>query len=82
MSQPRRHKRIRPAGLMSSKATIVLSPKLPPVACTLVDYSVGGACLEIFPMITLPDRFEFLHGTTKKKCRIVWRRGVRIGVTF
>jgi len=52
------------------------------VACKLVDYSKGGACLEIFPMVTLPERFELLHGNVRKKSRIVWRRGIRIGVAF
>lgn len=52
------------------------------IACRLVDYSAGGACLEIFPMVPLPERFELLHGSVRKKCRVVWRRGVRIGVAF
>jgi hypothetical protein len=65
---------------MSSKARIIVLPK--PIDCTLIDYSVGGACLEIFPMVPLPDRFELQYGPTRKKCRIVWRRGVRIGVSF
>jgi hypothetical protein len=52
------------------------------VACKLIDYSPGGACLEVFPMVVLPDRIELLHGNVKKKGRIVWRRGLRIGVAF
>jgi hypothetical protein len=67
---------------MSSKAKIVVPPKQTAIACTLIDYSVGGACLEIFPMVPLPDRFELLYGTVRKKYHIVWRRGVRIGVAF
>jgi len=50
--------------------------------CRLIDYSRGGACLEIFPMVALPDRFELLHGSVKKKSRVVWRRGIRVGVAF
>jgi hypothetical protein len=68
--------------MMTSKARIIVQPKMPPVSCTLVDYSPGGACLQLFPMVALPDRFELLYGSTKKKCRIVWRRGIRIGVAF
>jgi hypothetical protein len=30
----------------------------------------------------VPDRFEFLYGGVKKKIRVVWRRGIRIGVAF
>jgi hypothetical protein len=67
---------------MSSGAKIVVAPKSPPIVCTLVDYSPGGACLQLFPMVALPDRFELLYGTVRKKCRIVWRRGIRIGVAF
>jgi hypothetical protein len=52
------------------------------IACRLVDYSAGGACLEIFPMVPVPARFELLHGSIRKKSRVVWRRGVRIGVAF
>ena len=82
MTHPRLYKRVRPSGLMSSKAKIIVDPKSKPVDCRLVDYSAGGACLEVFPMVPLPDRIEFVHGTVKKKCRIVWRRGIRIGVSF
>jgi hypothetical protein len=67
---------------MSSEAKITTVPKSPPIACTLVDYSAGGACLQRFPLVTLPDRFELLYGNVRKKCRIVWRRGIRIGVAF
>jgi hypothetical protein len=59
-----------------------VGPKLPVVACRLIDYSRGGACLEIFPMVPLPDRIELLHGNVRKRGRIVWRRGIRIGVAF
>ena len=78
---PRLYQRVRP-GLGASKAQIIVSPKSPAVACKLIDYSPGGACLEVFPMVALPDRIELLHGNVKKKGRIVWRRGIRIGVAF
>jgi PilZ domain len=82
VSRPRLYQRVRPVGRMSSEAKITTAPKSPPIACTLVDYSAGGACLQLFPMVTLPDRFELLYGNVRKKCRIVWRRGIRIGVAF
>ncbi len=82
MSHPRLYQRVRPAGLVSSKAKILVAPKSPAIECRLVDYSAGGACLELFPMVTLPNRFELIFGTVRKKCRIVWRRGIRIGVAF
>jgi hypothetical protein len=81
MSQPRLYKRVRPAGQMSNEAKLIVA-KSSPIACTVVDYSAGGACLQLFPMVTLPDRFELFYGNVRKKCRIVWRRGIRIGVVF
>ena len=67
---------------MSSGAKIIVAPKSPPIVWTFIDYSAGGACLQLFPMVTLPNRFEPLYGTVGKKCRVVWRRGIRIGVAF
>jgi hypothetical protein len=82
MSQPRLYKRVQPGGQMSSAAKIVVDPKSPLIVCRLVDYSAGGACLELFPMVALPVRFELLYSSVRKKCRVVWRRGIRIGVAF
>ena len=82
MAHPRLYKRVRPTGLMSSKAKVIVPSKSTPVECTLVDYSAGGACLELFPMVALPDRVELVYGSVRKKCRIVWRRGIRVGVAF
>jgi hypothetical protein len=78
----RLYQRVRPAGGSAAQAQIILDPKKPVIACRLIDYSPGGACLEIFPMVPLPDRFELLHGGVRKKSHVVWRRGVRIGVAF
>jgi hypothetical protein len=45
-------------------------------------YSAGGACLQLLKFADVPDRFEILYGTTRKRCRVVWRRGSRLGVAF
>lgn len=74
--------RVRPTSGAAAKAQIIIGPKVPVVACQLVDYSRGGACLEVSPTVTLPERFELLHGGVKKKSRMVWRRGIRVGVAF
>ncbi|HLI99824.1 MAG TPA: PilZ domain-containing protein [Bradyrhizobium sp.] len=79
---PRLYQRVRPAGGNAAKAQIIVNPKLPVISCRLIDYSPGGACLEVPPTVSLPERFELLHGNVKKKSRVVWRRGVRIGVAF
>jgi hypothetical protein len=67
---------------MAKTGQIILGPKLPVLTCRVVDYSAGGTCLEIHGLGPIPDRFEFLYGSVRKKCRVVWRRGVRIGVVF
>jgi hypothetical protein len=78
----RLYPRVRPVGSDAAKAQIIPGGKAGVIACRLVDYSAGGACLEIFPMVPVPERFELLHGGVKKRSRVVWRRGVRIGVVF
>jgi PilZ domain len=82
MEHPRLYARQRPQGRISSVAKIMFGSKAPAIECILVDYSAGGACLQLQKLIDLPERFEILYGTTRKRCRVVWKRGMRIGVTF
>jgi hypothetical protein len=63
-------------------AKLIVGPKAPVIDCKIVDYSAGGACLEVCGQTKLPDRFELLFGGTKKRCRVVWRAGLRVGVAF
>jgi hypothetical protein len=79
---PRRFTRVRPAGKSSDLAKLIVGPKDPVVDCRVIDYSPGGACLEVWVQVKLPDRFELLFGGTKKRCRVVWRSGRRLGVAF
>lgn len=79
MRQERRFARVRPN---ASAASLIVGPRVPVVPCQVVDYSAGGACIELNADVTLPPRFELLHGGTKKKCRTVWRKVRRVGVAF
>ena len=79
---PRRFARVKPIGRVSNAAKIVLGPKDPMVDCNQVEFSPGGASLEVGPQVTLPARCELVHGTTRKRCRMVWKAGRRIGVSF
>jgi hypothetical protein len=63
-------------------AKIIIDPKAPVIDCGVVDISAGGACLQLPRQISLPPRFELLHGRTRKRCRLVWKAGWRIGVAF
>jgi hypothetical protein len=79
---PRRFARVRPSGQVSSAARIIVDQRAPVIDCGVVDISAGGACLELPGQIRLPPRFELLHGRTRKRCRLVWKAGRRIGVAF
>ncbi|HWX63103.1 PilZ domain-containing protein [Bradyrhizobium sp.] len=63
-------------------AKIFLGPKAPAIDCVLVDYSAGGACIQLTRHLDLPDRFELVYGTTRKRCRVVWKRAMRAGLSF
>ncbi len=82
MHHPRRFTRVRPSGLLSRTGKIIIDAKSPMLDCNIVDYSAGGACLEIQSAAPLPKRFELLYSGTRKKCRVVWTNGFRIGVAF
>ena len=61
MTQPRRFARVRPTGLMAKTARILTDPKATLIDCTVIDYSAGGACLEIIPRRSLPPRHTPRH---------------------
>ena len=82
MQHPRLFARTKPSGRISTAAKIFAGAKDAAVECILVDYSAGGACLQLKAFIALPDRFDVLYGTTRKRCRVVWKRGLRLGVAF
>ncbi|WP_426443318.1 PilZ domain-containing protein [Bradyrhizobium genosp. P] len=79
---PRRFARVRPTGCVSSSVKLLLEPKTPLIECRLVDYSAGGACIELQKAVKLPERFEMFHGNIRKRCRRVWSRGLLVGVSF
>jgi hypothetical protein len=79
---PRRFARVRPSGQVAGVAKIIVDPRAPVIDCSVVDISAGGACLQLSSQISLPPRFELLHGRTRKRCRLVWKAGWRIGVAF
>jgi hypothetical protein len=63
-------------------AKVFVGPKAAAIECILIDYSAGGARLQLQKPLVLPERVELLYGTTRKRCRVVWRRGLRFGVSF
>jgi hypothetical protein len=82
MAENRRHARVKMPSFSTKLGRIVVDPKTPSIECKIVDISAGGACLELGGAMSLPKRFEFHSGGTKKKCNVVWRKGWRVGVAF
>ncbi len=80
--EKRRFARIRPSGLVSRVATIVVDSKKPVITCNVIDLSAGGACLELPGQTPMPKRFVLVHGGIRKKCSLVWQAGRRLGVSF
>ena len=78
----RRFFRIKPTGRDTSAGKIVVDMKSPAIDCVVVDTSAGGACLEVNPGTVTPKRFELVYGGMRKKCRVAWVHGRRIGVAF
>lgn len=82
MQEQRRFARVRPSGLVPKTATIFADLKSAVIACTVVDTSAGGACLEVHGSTAIPNRFILKHGGVKKNCRVVWQKSRRVGVSF
>jgi len=82
MHHKRLYERTQPDGRIARLAKIFIGPKVPVIACILIDYSAGGACIQLEKYADLPQRFELVYGTTRKRCRIVWKRALRVGLTF
>jgi len=81
-SDKRRWFRVEPKGLVPRVGKILLGPKTVPIDCRVVDLSAGGACLELPRAYSLPNRFEFLHGSSRRHCSLAWTRGYRIGISY
>ena len=54
------------------------------IVCTIRDLSITGAAIEVEDQAVVPDSFALFvpEDGLNLTCRIVWRRGYRIGVVF
>lgn len=54
------------------------------VQCTLQDLTSTGACLTLASTYRVPDTFDltFDKGRSRRPCRVMWRSGDRLGVSF
>lgn len=65
-------------------AKILVSSRSPVIHCTVHNITSAGACLSLANTQGLPTEFEltFEHGRTRRACRVIWRSGNGLGVTF
>lgn len=82
MRENRRFHRVRPTGLVAKTGIIFADLKGAPTACTIVDLSAGGACLDVHGGDAIPKRFMLNHGGVRKNCLVMWQKGRRVGVSF
>jgi hypothetical protein len=78
----RRFHRMRPSGPTAKNGTIFADLKSQPIACSIVDTSAGGACIEVHGSAPIPKKFILNQGGVKKTCYLVWQKGRRVGVSF
>jgi hypothetical protein len=63
---------------------LILAPDAPWIECTIVDVSADGVCLEIGALV-VPAVFGLgftSGGEVLRVCKLIWRRGERIGARF
>jgi hypothetical protein len=55
-----------------------------PIDCIVRNISETGAALEALSPLYIPDRFTLFvqADQLKRRCRVVWRKEKRIGVSF
>ena len=74
----------KPVALDRWAIKIVIGTGRPPIDAQLIDLSAGSACLEVADAEQIPKAFEiiFIPTNVKKRCRVAWKRGQRVGVAF
>jgi hypothetical protein len=66
-------------------AKILVDGVSPPRKCTIADISHTGARLVLASDDQLPERFLLLlskNGGARRRCYVVWRAGLTVGVQF
>ena len=64
-------------------AVIVFNAGRSTFNCIMRDVSLGGARLQIDPLLPIPQDFEILTSDAPRRpCHIAWRSGQQVGVSF
>jgi hypothetical protein len=77
-------RRMRTRTHVSRNAKINVPQNAPLIHCTVQNITGGGACLKMANTLGVPQTFEltFECGRTRRACRVVWRTGDTLGVSF
>ena len=75
-------KRRSPRHRVLKSAFIVTSEKAPKLECTVRNISGTGAAVQVSTTFGLPQTFELIVDGVRRRCRVVWRKDNKIGVTF
>jgi len=85
VASPARELRRKPRRQFHYYAKILTSAKGKPRNCQIADISESGARIILERDEDLPSRFLLLlslRGETRRVCRVVWRKGLTVGVQF
>jgi hypothetical protein len=65
-------------------AEIILNDRGTVVHCTLLDLNKLGARLSFGSTRSISEAFELTldNARTRRKCRVIWRTGTQLGVSF
>jgi len=69
---------------LQTQGFLIPAPDAPWIACTIVDVSDGGVCLEV-GALAVPKLFGLAFtagGEVLRVCMLVWRRGEMIGARY
>lgn len=78
----RRHDRFEPP---IGRAFIYIDARIPLIECEVLNLSDGGAKVHAVADFMLPSHFVLfftLDGSRRRTCRIIWRDGPNVGVSF
>src|SRR5262245_20462773 len=67
------------------RAWIEFDDDTPPLSCTVVDISEGGARIEVASPHRLPEEFSLIiteDAAHVRRCRIIWRADNEIGISY
>jgi len=63
-------------------AFIVITEKQPKIECVVKNISDTGCALQVATTIGIPQDFDLMIGGVRRRCRVQWKAGTKMGVKF